>query len=207
MPSAPPKTRKETISNFWEAPHAPDLCGWMSAKYAALVELESMAEGPSQKRALRDVSTRWPGALREAELVAPARIRERLAASREMERSGAMSRDAWRGQGKGALVFFAKLHRALADQRAFRSAQARGAPRDYAAMWSWLSAEAKARWIAPVQMDAIAGGRVSTRQAYLWIAWQSGLSMAELGHVLFERQGHWDERTQDPQWARSPEIR
>lgn len=172
----------------------------MAEKYAALVALEALPAGPEQDAALRAASSRWPGCLRESQLAGPARCAERgrWAAAGAMEAERA--REAWRADGKAALVLWPDLHRLLADVRGWKAAGGRGEAAEFV-VWARGAGEAAVRW-PDAQLLAEAGGsRVRVRQAYAWLAAQAGLRLAELNQTLFARSGPWDARPGDPSWS------
>ena len=49
------------------------VCAAMTEKYLALAALEVLPRGPEQDAALRRAAARWPGCLRESQLVGPTR--------------------------------------------------------------------------------------------------------------------------------------
>jgi hypothetical protein len=178
-----------------ERPLAQDDCAAMTEKYLALAALEALPRGPEQDAALRRAAARWPGCLRESQLVGPDRCRQRCAQAEAGAASEARSRAQWLAEGAGALPLWADLHRLLRDQLAWRAAGGSGEAADFVRR---LDAEGRERWPGPGLLTAVGGPQVRARQAYQWLAGQAGLSLAALNFVLFARQGHWDARPGDP---------
>ncbi len=188
----------------WAQTISPTTLADLAWKYAALERALGLV-GPRQARALRGVAARWPGALREGQLLAPEALAARGAAARRGARGPGRCAAWWREQGMGGLVLWASLHELLGDQLAWRrSPSARRGP-SAAAFMTHLARRGqtvRARWPATAdELVAIAGPRVRPRQAYLWLAHRVGLSLPELNVMLFERRGHWDHRPGDPPWA------
>lgn len=178
-----------------ERPLGRDDCAAMTAKYIALAALEALPRGPEQDAALRRAAARWPGCLRESQLVGPARCLQRRAWAEAGSMASERPRAAWVAEGAGALPLWADLHRLLGDQLAWRAAGGSG---EATAFVRWLDGERRERWPGPGLLRAVAGPQVRARQAYQWLAGQAGLSLAALNFVLFARQGHWDARPGDP---------
>lgn len=174
---------------------AADDCAAMTEKYLALAALEALPRGPEQDAALRRAAARWPGCLRESQLVGPDRCRQRRAWAEAGRAGEERPRAAWLAEGAGALPLWADLHRLLRDQLAWR---ATGGSGDAAEFVRWSAGEGRERWPEPGLLAAVAGPQVRARQAYQWLAAQAGLSLAALNFVLFARQGHWDARPGDP---------
>jgi hypothetical protein len=167
----------------------------MTEKYLALATLEGLPRGAEQDAALRVAAARWPGCLRESQLVGPERCRQRLAWAEAGRVGGERPRAVWLAEGTGALPLWADLHRLLRDQLAWRASGGSG---DAAGFVRGLDAEGRERWPGPGLLTAVAGPQVRARQAYQWLAEQAGMSLAALNFVLFARQGHWDARPGDP---------
>ena len=167
----------------------------MTEKYLALAALEALPRGPEQDAALRRAAARWPGCLRESQLVGPTRCEERRARAEAGSAAPERPRAAWLAAGEGALPLWADLHVLLADQLAWR---ATGGSGDAVAFVRWLDAGRRARWPSPGLLATVGGAQVRARQAYQWLAAQAGLSLSALNSVLFARQGHWDARPGDP---------
>lgn len=201
------RDRGPSPEQFWRAPLSLEACRAMLAKYEALAELEAQDPGPLQDRLLRAASRRWPGCLRESQLVGP----ERCAARREGVRlalaSGETSaRASWRARGLAAVPLWAELHALLDDQLRWRAQLGLGPaarPREDDAPRAFLdfarSTGASARWpTRAATLRAVAGPKVRSRQAYLWLAARAGLALPALNQILFARSGHWDQREGDP---------
>ena len=189
----------------WVQTISPTTLADLAWKYAALERALGLA-GTRQARALRGVARRWPGALREGQLLAPEGLAARAAAARRGARGPGRSAAWWREQGMGGLVLWASLHELLRDQLAWRRSLSAGHGSSVAVFMAYLARRgqaARARWPATAdELAAVAGPRVRPRQAYLWLAHRVGLSLPELNAMLFERRGPWDHRPGDPPWAR-----
>lgn len=177
-------------------------------KYNQVVKLPTIPEA-ERRSSLREVATRWPGALREAELVSPADMEARRLAAAEL--SVGMPR---RGAGgpREAVLLWQELHRLLWDQRVLRGKG--GGERakvtvDTLVAFDRRQAEREQRaprWPAPAHLRALTGAKVRPRQAYLWLAAQAGLTLAGLHARLFLRVGKWDSRPDDPLWSRDASV-
>jgi hypothetical protein len=178
-----------------ERPLARDVCAAMTEKYVALAALEALPRGAEQDSALREAAARWPGCLRESQLIGPDRCRQRRAWAEAGSVEGERPRAQWLAGGAGALPLWADLHQLLRDQLAWRASGGSG---EAAGFVRWLDPEGRERWPGPGLLAAVAGPQVRARQAYQWLAEQAGLSLAGLNFVLFARQGHWDARPGDP---------
>ncbi len=181
----------------------------MAGKYDAVVRALGL-EGAAQRQALREIAARWPGALREAQLVAPARLAARATAARRGGQHPAHSMAWWRERGMAAIPLWATLHELLADQLRWRRSRAGPARAEAVAFLADLARHdpvARARWPEdPARLVAAGGARVRPRQAYLWLAQRMGLSLPALHAALFERAGHWDRRPDDPGWTRARDV-
>ena len=188
-------------SRFWDAAPEPDAWATMVDKYASLARLAGLAHD-RRTPALRDASARWPGSLREAELIGPERVDARAAAAAAGCRGPARPRKTWTEEPAIAVLCWASLHPLLLDLRRFRASPAfvRG---DSQAFADWIAAQpgADARWPEPARIPAIVGPTLRVRSAYLWSAAQAGLDLPSLNALLLARAGHWDCRLDDPLWA------
>lgn len=179
-------------TEFWARPLAHAQLVAMRDKYEAELALASMP-ADSRTPAIRELARRWPGSLREAELIGPARVEARRAAAaagcaRELE-----SGERWsaRGDADRAVLLWSHLHPAIAELLVLRR---RGA------------ATHELGW-PDLERLGLHARKLDVRVAYLWLAARAGLSLPALGLVLFARSGHWDVRPGDPEWAtefRSP---
>lgn len=177
-------------------------------KYKRVVALERMAE-EERRPALRAVARRWPGALREAELVSP----EAMAARTEAAR-GLVAGEPRRGGGapREAVTLWHALHHLLRDQRTLRlesggRSEEVSVDRLVAQDVEGAEREDRARrWPEAQHLRALTGANVRPRQAYLWLAAQTSLSLAGLHAKLFRRAGRWDLRDDDPPWSRDPSV-
>lgn len=190
-------------SSYWAQPVTASDVEQSREKYEALRELVETPEDTRRDR-LRAISERWPGALRESELVHPEEMARRAAAAMEL-RPGTPRRG---GAGpREAVVLWGTLHLLLADQRALRMGEAgdvRLACVERLVAVDTARArrgDAARRWPDAAQLTAMAGSKVRPRQAYLWLAAQVGLSLPALHQRLFCRAGHWDVRPDDPSWS------
>lgn len=192
-------------ARYWERPWSPTAIASMAAKYGALAAAESAAPG-AQEPLLRAAAARWPGSLRESQLTAPGRAHARHLAARRGAREPASTRAAWDAAGLAALPLWADLHDLLRDLAEFRQRAARNRASDPSTLHAFVAGDpARAcRWPASLALLVDLGGpRVSARQAHLWLAARAGVTIADLGRVLFGRAGHWDARPGDPPQARS----
>lgn len=204
-PSGVPEEPRPAPASFWERPWSPTAAASMAAKYTALGAAESAPAG-AQGHLLRAAAARWPGSLRESQLTAPALARARHDAARRGARSPASTRAAWDAAGEAALPLWADLHDLLHDLAEFRQRATRDRASDPAHLHAFVARDpARAdRWPATLALLVhLAGPRVGARQAHLWLAARAGVTIADLGRVLFGRVGHWDARPGDPPQARS----
>jgi hypothetical protein len=177
-------------------------------KYERVVALETMAE-EERRPALRAVARRWPGALREAELVSPQVMAARRDAAQALV-AGAPRRGG--GAPREAVALWHALHHLLHDQRALRlesgsRSQEVSVDRLVARDVAGAELEERARrWPDAEHLRALTGANVRPRQAYLWLAAQTSLSLAGLHAKLFRRAGRWDLRDDDPPWSRDPSV-
>ena len=185
---------------FWrEAPGA-EVWAEMLAKYAALAELAELGEHERQG-SLRAAATRWPGSLREAELIGPERVAERRAAAAAGLAEPERARGDWPDEAARAAACWAELHAALADLRRFRAREPKA---DAERFVRWISGQAegvRARWPGSEQLAVQTGAKLRVRTAYLWLAARAGLTLPELNRLLLARSGPWDRRPGDPAWA------
>jgi hypothetical protein len=191
---------------FWQ--DLPLVSAWSSmvAKYEALANAGRLAAGPrgeDYRAALIDLSSRWPGALREGELIGPVRVEARLAAAEAGAREPTRVRAAWPGEAAQAVICWAVLHDSIRDLLDFRRVAPAGAASSEAfARWVANDHARAARWPEPERVTMIVGPKLRVRSAYLWLAARAGLDLPGLNELLFARAGHWDRRDEDPQWTR-----
>jgi hypothetical protein len=192
---------------FWAIPLVRNRVLEMCEKYEAQSGLAAAPDDELRKPMLRAIARRWPGSLREAELIGPARVHERLEQARlgaeQPERSG----EQWRASGDPAcaVLLWSSLHPLLDDLLRFR--RTRSEPPTGAALARWL-AEAgpiAERWPGFERLPELIPGRIEIRCAYLWLSVRAGLELSELNYLLFARSGHWDRRPGDPIWAHDGE--
>lgn len=203
-------------TEFWQ--ESPPRRQWQSMidKYDALAAAAKLAEGPrgpEYRQLLVELSSRWPGGLREGELVGSERVTVRHAASVAGHAQPDQPR-APAGDQAGAhpatpalaVLCWAELHDLIRDQLEYRRAVERGRPVTTATFATWLAADHGTsdharRWPAPDRLPALVGPKLRVRAAYLWLAARAGLDLPSLNALLFARTGHWDRRPDDPQWA------
>lgn len=195
-------------AEFWQ--ESPGLAAWSSmlGKYEALAHAAELAGGPrgaDYRASLAELSSRWPGALREGELIGPARVEARRAAASAGAHEPDRLRTDWSTADARAVICWAELHELIRDQLDFRRAIGpRGSTEAFA---DWLAADGAARaarWPAPERIATIVGPKLRVRNAYLWLAARAGLDLPSLNELLLARAGHWDHRDDDPAWAARP---
>jgi hypothetical protein len=117
----------DRAAEYWDRPFA--AAASMAAKYAALLAAVAQPE-PERKLALRAAAQRWPGSLRECQLVDPQLYAARGAAAARGVPSAAEPRAAWRARGEQAICLWSDLHDLLRDQRDARGVGRRATPRE-----------------------------------------------------------------------------
>lgn len=188
-------------AEFWQA--APGREQWqaMLEKYVLLAQL---AELPELRRAptLREAASRWPGSLREAELIGPERVGQRATAVQAGLAQPDRARASWTDEPALAVLCWASLHLLIEDQLRFRTAEPHRA-RDSEAFSRWIAArdDARERWPDAARLATVVGPKLRVRSAYLWLAARAGLDLPSLNALLLARAGHWDRRADDPSWA------
>lgn len=192
---------------FWA--EAVGEAAWRSAleKYGGLAKSARLAggeRGAEYRRLLTGMSKRWPGALREGELIGPQRVEARRRASEAGVAAPLRARGEWEARPARAALCWAELHLMISDQLAFRRARrgAEGSMLGWEGFASWLGdREGAQRWPLPLLDEAVLGPKLAVRSAYLCLAARAGLGLPELNELLFARSGHWDRRAEDPAWA------
>jgi hypothetical protein len=191
---------------FWQ--ESPGLPAWsaMHAKYEALVRAAQLAAGPrgdDYRAALTELSSRWPGGLREGELIGPEHVERRRAAARAGMLDPSRARADWPDADAQAVICWAELHALIRDELDFREARTGSSSSEAFAAWITTgdAGDRAARWPRPERIAAIVGPRLRVRSAYLWLAARSGLDLPSLNELLLARSGHWDRRNEDPEWA------
>lgn len=188
---------------FWAVPLARDRVLEMREKYEAQSGLAAAPDDELRKPMLRAIARRWPGSLREAELIGPARVHERLEQARLAVELPERSGDHWRASGEPAcaVLLWSSLHPLLADLLRFR--RTRSEPPSVAALARWIAdaGPLAERWPGFERLPELIPGKLEIRCAYLWLAARAGLELSELNRLLFARSGHWDRRPGDPDWA------
>ncbi len=212
-PSSPLHPRGRVLgvdpAQFWARPLTHTALTELIAKYEALAGLARMPDTPERKLALRRSAHRWPGSLREAELIGPQRVDERLLIARAALELPEQPRERWLASASVVLVAWAELHGLLADLARFRARTRREAEADRATgerFVAWLTdlpfdAPEHARWPVAARIVDVIGPRPSTRGMYLWLAARMGLGLPVLNRILLARSGGWDRRPGDPEWA------
>jgi hypothetical protein len=196
-------------AEFWQELPASQAWSSMLAKYEALARAGRLAgepRGEDYRAALIDLSSRWPGALREGELIGPDRVEARRVAAEAGLLDPTRARAGWPGDAAQAVICWAELHAMIRDLLDFRRA---GSPRDHAGAASldafsrWVASkdDRAARWPAPERIGMIVGSKLRVRSAYLWLAARAGLDLPGLNELLLARTGHWDRRDDDPVWT------
>jgi hypothetical protein len=188
-------------AEFWQAATGQAQWQAMLDKYTTLAQLAVLPEherGPS----LRAAASRWPGSLREAELIGPERVDQRTAAARAGLADPDRPRASWTDEPALAVVCWSSLHALIDDQLRFRRVAPHEA-RDSAAFSHWIAARegASERWPDASQLCSIVGPKLRVRSAYLYLAARAGLDLPRLNALLLARAGHWDRRPDDPAWA------
>jgi hypothetical protein len=168
----------------------------MAEKYAALAALVALPAGPAQNAALRAAARRWPGSLREAQLVGPALCEARRVQAQAAAGSEPRTRAQWLAGEAAAVMLWADLHLLLGDQSRWRLATL--GTGDAADFVRALVGEARERWPEAALLVEVGGPQVRVRQAYRWLAAQASLPLAELNYRLLARRGPWDARPGDP---------
>jgi hypothetical protein len=206
-------------AEFWQ--ESPPRAQWQSMidKYEALAAAAKLAEGargPDYRKLLVELSSRWPGGLRESELIGPQRVTVRHAAAvaglaqpdgaRGPEQTQSGARQA---TPRLAVLCWAELHELIGDQLEFRGAIGKDEPASTSTFAAWISDHDASgptrRWPQAHRLPALVGPKLRVRTAYLWLAARSGLDLPSLNALLFARAGHWDRRPDDPDWAVSVE--
>jgi hypothetical protein len=193
-------------AEFWQEKPASHAWSSMLDKYEALASAGRLAAGPrgeDYRTALIELSSRWPGALREGELIGPDRVDARRSAARAGLLDPTRARAGWEGEAAQAVICWAELHALIRDQLDFRAVHA--GPSSSEAFARWLATDATGeralRWPRPERLEAIVGAKLRVRSAYLWLAARSGLDLPGLNELLLARTGHWDRRDNDPPWS------
>ena len=195
-------------AEFWQ--ESPGAAAWSSmlTKYEALANAASLAKGPrgeDYRVALTTLSSRWPGALREGELIGPDHVEARRAAAEAGSRDPTRARADWSDEAACAVIGWAELHALIRDQLDFRGAQGSASSEAFA---RWIATdktgERATRWPGPERIAGIVGPKLRVRSAYLWLAVRTGIDLPSLNELLLARAGHWDRRKGDPEWAHEP---
>ncbi len=189
-------------SAFWQASVPNSQWREMDAKYRALQHLEQLPAGDQQKFAIRTAARRWPGALRESQLVGPQRCEQRRRCAERAGGQEARTRAHWRARGDDflAVVLWIELHLLLADHVAWRkSLVQQGSDASTQAFLTFVGARDPGRWpTSAATLQQTTGPRIRARTAYLWLAKRAEMSLPDLNLLLFARRGHWDHRPGDP---------
>jgi hypothetical protein len=194
-------------TEFWQDSPGSQAWASMLGKYEALAHAARLAGGPrddAYRATLTELSSRWPGALREGELIGPRHVEARRAAAEAGTHDPDRARGEWLAGDAVAVICWAELHALIRDQLEFRrTVGPRGSSEAFA---EWLAArgvERTARWPRPERIATVVGPKLRVRNAYLWLAARVGLDLPALNEVLLARAGHWDRRHDDPEWSRS----
>ena len=197
---------------FWQGSPGTETWRAMLAKYAALAEAARLASGPrgdNYKQALVELSRRWPGALREGELIGPERVagRHRAAEAGLLEpdrHRGGWLEDAGAQTPAPAALCWAELHILIRDLLGYRRGRNERGKAPAPAFGEWLAtanSQLAMRWPPRARVAEVIGPTLEVRSAYLCLAARAGLELPALHLVLFARTGRWDRRAEDPSWA------
>ncbi|KIG12036.1 hypothetical protein DB30_02091 [Enhygromyxa salina] len=201
-------------AKFWQESPARDQWQAMTDKYTALAAAAKLAaaeRGPAFRKLLVELSSRWPGALRESELVGPERVLVRHAAAAAGLALPNQARAPEWANGEPhqatptlAVLCWAELHELIRDQLEFRAALGRGTTLTTTTFAAWIrdhDDDRAQRWPQADRLPGLVGPKLRVRGAYLWLAARAGLDLPSLNALLFARAGHWDRRPDDPAWA------
>ena len=176
-------------AGFWGVGLEPDAAFSLDQKYDALLGLATLSPGAERKNRLRSIARRWPGALREAELVGVGVVAARLFALRE-NTNHRLTYSQWASLGFAALPLWVELHRMLEDVLEWRRVKSHS--RTFSAFVRYLSLDEqrKRRWpdfstdflTDPERDDSL---RPSSRLAYRCLAQRAGIDGATLHGLLF----------------------
>lgn len=114
-PAVGPCTRWPSSEAFWDEPVAPPIWAEMGTKYATLIAATTGASVSRARCLLRDAAARWPGSLKECQLVSPAQYAQRCQWARAAAQMPARSRGTWGGTGSEAILLWYELHALLRD--------------------------------------------------------------------------------------------
>jgi hypothetical protein len=155
-----PCVRWPAVGAFWAEPWSASDRSDTLEKYRAMSE--ALASSPIDPARLRAIASRWPGALREAQLTPPERYRDRAIAL-HVNKARAPAAALW-----------AELHRLTADVARMRSGGFAVLDPDRRACWP----DEPERWPAALLQ------RLDARLAAAWLAALAGLTPAELDAAL-----------------------
>jgi hypothetical protein len=143
-----------------------------------LGELVRWPEGLLRTRGLRDAATRWPGSLRECQIVAPSVFVGRGGRARLGARSPAQSRARWRAEGWGAVPLWHDLSGFYRDLQRLRG-------RELTEGLAHASADRRAFWPQDASLwPRDRRERPSARLVEAWLAALAGLEPGELAILL-----------------------
>lgn len=166
---------------FWAESAPPGDFAEQVRKYQAIQALIALPEGEAQKKALRDAARRYPGSLREGQLLEPARIGVRASAARTGADRSAGPRSDWRDGGdREAVVLWPLAHRMLADQLRWRRTGERG---DVGAFLKFV--QGSPDWPDAVVSTFDFTSRLTSRLAYMCLAVRCGHTLSALHAILF----------------------
>jgi hypothetical protein len=196
--------RQRASEGFWQLPLTPSLARSAAEKYRALGAIAHARDQESRRSLMRTISKRWPGALREAELLHPDLVAERGRRSESMTGGAGdpLSFGAAAAKGEAGWLLWSELHARLRDLAHCRS-ESGGALADwqYRDWVAGMHGESAQRWPRADLETGLEGVARGVRLAYLSLAWCCGLSLPSLNALLVGRSGHWDRRAGDPKWA------
>jgi hypothetical protein len=163
---------------YWAEPFDPAACADVADKYAVLGELVRWPDGALRTRGLRDAASRWPGSLRECQIVVPAIYVGRGARARLGARSPALPRGRWRAEGFAAIPLWHDLAGFYRDL-----VRLRGLPLGEGL--TRLPGDRRTCWPEDVrEWPAEGRDRPSARWMESWLAAIAGLEPVELAALL-----------------------
>lgn len=179
------RSQEAESSGFWDGVVPPSAFAAHVEKYRAIDALLALPAGEAQRRALRDTARRFPGSLREAQLVEPSRLRRRAASAIRASQEPGRPRSDWRHDPEtGALVLWSELHAMLADQLRWRAVGSAGRRVGLADFLVFVAPTD--RWPPRVPSSlGNPGGPLRSRHAYMWLAARAGLTVDALDACLF----------------------
>jgi len=161
---------------FWDEPVAAEELADLELKYSTLLRLIDTPVGRGRELGLRELAARWPGALREGQLVSRAGLEVRR---RSLGIAPGSPRAAWRRAEIAAVPLWSELHRLLADIARIRSASL--GPAD---LPRGLGLEAARRWPTAGAWWTSVPWPIDARVTRSWLAAVGDLDPGELDRLL-----------------------